>query len=217
MYKQVMLIILSFSLIFLLLFSGCQPSTIPDLTTGTISGQVALPGSYFKDITGYTSIPGATVSIIDSEGNIHTTLTDENGFYSFDNITVKANTIINIEKDTEGGGKIVFREVITQAEAIADYIANPPAPAPLPSPATTPIRYVATDGDNANDGSESAPWKIIQYALTTIPASGIVLIKDGFYKESINFPSDKVIILKSTKGDSCTIIQGNDGSATVTC
>ena len=292
MYKQIMLIILSFSLIFLLLFSGCQPATTLDLSTGTISGQVALPGSSSKDITGYTPIPGATVTIMDAEGNTHTTLTDSNGFYSFDNISVKANTIIYIEKDIAGGRKIVFREVIpqalsseenfyagiadaestalalvieallnlgqlqeeidleeiisapgfaqleeairqaqgnnqdiltlssiiTQAEAIADYIVNPPAPAPLPSPAPTPIRYVATDGDNTNDGSESAPWKTIQYALTTIPASGTIMVKDGTYNESIAFPSDKVITLKSTNSDSSiTIIVGDGIYATVYC
>ena len=115
MYKQLMVIVLLISLIFFVLFPGCQLSLTPEVGTGTMSGQFALPGSSFKNITGYTPIPGATVSIIDSEGNIHTTLTDENGFYSFDNITVKANTIINIEKDTEGGGKIVFMEVIPQA------------------------------------------------------------------------------------------------------
>ena len=218
MYKKLVLIILSFFLIFLLLFPGCQPATTPDLTGGTISGQVALPGSSSKDITGYTPIPGATVTIIDAEGNTHTTLTDSNGFYSFDNITVKANTIIYITKDIEGGGKIVFMEVIphalspeenfyagiadaestalalviealinlgqlqeeidleeiisspgfasleeavrqaqennqdiltlssiiTQAQAIADYIVNPPSPTPAPAP--TPINIAAIPG-----------------------------------------------------------------------
>ena len=115
MRKNPIIFILLFSLIFLLFSSGCQSSITPDLTGGTISGQAALPGSSSKDITGYTPIPGATVTVIDAQGNTHTTLTDENGFYSFDNIAVKANTIINIEKDTVGGGKIVFMEVIPQA------------------------------------------------------------------------------------------------------
>lgn len=114
MRKNPIIFILLFSLIFLLLFPGCQPSATPGLTTGTISGQAALPGSSSKDITGYTPIPGATVTVIDAQGNTHTTLTDSNGFYSFDNISVKANTIIYITKDTAGGGKIVFMEVIPQ-------------------------------------------------------------------------------------------------------
>lgn len=114
MRKNPILFILLFSLIFLLFFSGCQPTTAPDLSTGTISGQAALPGSSSKDITGYTPIPGATVTVIDAQGNTHTTLTDSNGFYSFDNIPIKANTIINITKDTAGGGKIVFMEIIPQ-------------------------------------------------------------------------------------------------------
>jgi len=114
MRKNPIIFILLFSLFFLLFFPGCQPSTTPDLSTGTISGQAALPGSSLKDITGYTPIPGATVTVIDAQGNTHTTLTDSNGFYSFDNIAVKANTIIYITKDTIGEGKIVFMEVIPQ-------------------------------------------------------------------------------------------------------
>jgi hypothetical protein len=291
MHKNTMLIILSFPLIFLLLFPWCQPSTMPDISTGTISGQAALPGSTSKDITGYTPIPGATLTIIDAQGNTHTTLTDSNGFYSFDNISVKANTIIIITKDTPGAGKIVFMEVvpqalspeenfyagiadaestalalviealinlgqlqeeidleaiisasgfaqleetvrqaqsshqdiltlssiITQAEAIADYLLNPPQPAPLPSPEPTPIRYVATDGDNSNDGSESAPWQTIQYALDNIPTLGTILVNDGIYKESIIFPFNKEIILKSINGESFTFIQGYNSSSAIMC
>ena len=391
MYKQIMLIILLFSFIFLLLFPGCQPSTTPGLSTGTISGQAALPGSSSKDITGYTPIPGATVTVIDAQGNTHTTLTDSNGFYSFDNIPVKANTIINITKDTAGGGKIVFMEVIpqalspeesfyagiadaestslalviealinlgqlqeeinleeiisapgfaqleeairqaqsnnqdiltlssiiTQAQAIADYMVNPP-PAPTPSPTpvpssakeiltygfeasnnaalsfdvtgtidsinhtvsltvpygtdittliatftlsaeatakvgatsqatgTTPndftlpviytvtiednstqnwivtvsiaqpIHYVATTGNNTNDGSEALPWETIQYALDTIPSSGTILVKGGIYHESVSFPTGKVITLRSVNGTFPAIIIGDKGFAAVT-
>ena len=389
MYKKLVLIILSFFLIFLLLFPGCQPATTPDLTGGTISGQAALPGSSSKDITGYTPIPGATVTVIDSEGNTHTTHTDFNGFYSFGNISVKANTIIYITKDTEGGGKIVFMEVIpktlspeenfyagiadaestalalvietlinlgqlqkeidleeiisapgfasleeavrqaqennqdililssiiTQAQAIADYIVNPPSPTPAPTPVPSsakeitaykfetsnnvlssdvagtidsthhtvsltvpygtdvtsliatftlsqgatakvgdisqvsgttsndftssvtytvtaednstqewivtitidqPVRYVATDGDNSNDGSEAYPWHTIQYALDNIPFSGMIMVKEGIYDENINFPSDKAVKLKSVSGVYFTTILGNNGT-TVTC
>jgi len=223
MYKKLVLIILSFFLIFIFLFPGCQPATIPDLTGSTISGQAALPGRSSKNITGYTPIPGATVTVIDNEGNIHTTLTDSNGFYSFDNISVKVNTIIYITKDTEDEGKIVFMEVIpealspeenfyagiadaestalalviealinlgqpqeeidleeiisapgfasleeavrqaqesnqdimalssiiTQAQAIADYILNPPSPTPAPTPAPTPIDIAVIPGVTA--------------------------------------------------------------------
>ena len=291
MHKHTMLIILSISFIFLLLFPGCQSSTMPDLSTGTISGQAALPGSISKDITGYTPIPGATLTIIDAQGNTHTALTDSNGFYSFDNISVRANTIINITKDTPGAGKIVFMEVvpqalspeenfyagiadaestalalviealinlgqlqeeidleaiisasgfvkleetvrqaqnshqdiltlssiITQAEAIADNLLNPPQPVPSPPPKPTPIRYVATDGDNSNDGSENAPWKTIQYALDNILNLGTILVDDGTYKDSIIFPVNKVIILKSINDESSTFIQGNNSSSAIMC
>jgi len=382
------IILFLFSLIFLF-SSGCQPATAPDLSTGTISGQAALPESYAKDIAGYTPIPGATVTLMDAQGNIHTTTTGSNGFYYFNNIAVKASSIIYITKDTDGGGKIVFMEVIpqdlspeeefyagiadtestaialviealinlgqpqeeidleeiisapgfasledivrqaqennqdililssiiTQAEAIADYIINPPGPTANPSngksilsykfeasnnaalssdvvgtidssghtvslnvPYSTdvtsliatftlsegasvkvegtsqvsdttandfttsityritaednstknwivtvtiaqPIRYVATTGNNANDGNEDSPWETIQYALDTIPVSGTILVQDGTYNESIifpSFPSGKVITLKSVNGAAFTTIIGIDATPTVT-
>jgi predicted outer membrane repeat protein len=68
------------------------------------------------------------------------------------------------------------------------------------------VRYVATDGDNTNVGSEAYPWKTIQYALNTISSSGTIMVKDGTYNESITFPSDKVIILRSVNGAFSTII-----------
>jgi len=82
-----------------------------------------------------------------------------------------------------------------------------------------PIRYVATTGNNANNGSEASPWETIQYALDNIPSSGTIIAKDGTYSESITFPffsSGKVITLKSVNDASSTTIIGVDTSPTVT-
>ena len=79
------------------------------------------------------------------------------------------------------------------------------------------IRYVATDGDNSNDGSEGSPWQTIQYALSNISEGGTVLVNAGVYNASISFPSNKTIILQSVNGASSTTIQGDDNSATVIC
>ena len=104
------------SLILLSFFSGCLPVT-PEpepVTTGTIYGYVAIPDNT-KDLTGYSPIPGATVTIVDAEGVTHTVLTDENGYYCFTDINVKVNTIINITKDTGDGGKLIFKDVVSLA------------------------------------------------------------------------------------------------------
>ncbi len=101
------------SLILLSFFPGCLPVT-PVTVTGTVYGYVALPDNT-KDLTGYTPIPGATVTIVDADGVTHTVLTDENGYYYFNNISIKTNTIINITKDTEGGGKLIFKDIVSLA------------------------------------------------------------------------------------------------------
>src|SRR5680860_305710 len=116
MQKRTSFFILLFlsSLILLSFFSGCLPVT-PVTVTGTVSGYVALPDDSTKDLTGYSPIPGATVTIVDTDGVTHTVLTDENGYYYFNNISIKTNTIINITKDTEGGGKLIFKDIVPLA------------------------------------------------------------------------------------------------------
>ncbi len=99
------------SLILFSLFPGCCLFNVPVTVTGTVYGYVAIPDNT-KDLTGYTPIPGATVTIVDADGVTHTVLTDENGYYCFNNISIKTNTIINITKDTEGGGKLIFKDIV---------------------------------------------------------------------------------------------------------
>ncbi|GAG60745.1 unnamed protein product, partial [marine sediment metagenome] len=112
------------SLILLSLLPGCLPSA-PEPITGTIYGYVALPDDTAKDLTGYSPIPGATVTIVDAEGVTHTVVTDEDGYYCFNNISIKTNTIINIRKDTEGGGKLIYKDVVPLAVSIEeDYDAG---------------------------------------------------------------------------------------------
>ena len=113
MSKRTSFFILLFlsSLILISFFPGCLPVT-PVTVTGTISGYVAIPDETSKDLTGYSPIPGATVTIVDADGVTHTVLTDENGYYYFNNISIKTNTIINITKDTEGGGKLIFKDIV---------------------------------------------------------------------------------------------------------
>lgn len=96
------------------IFSGCGTpiSPLPPLTTGIISGQAAEPiDSSTKDIIGYIPMVNAKVTIVDAEEIIHTVLTDENGYYSFDNLNININTVITITKET-GEGIQIFKDVV---------------------------------------------------------------------------------------------------------
>ncbi len=46
------------------------------------------------------------------------------------------------------------------------------------------IYYVNPNGDDANDGSASAPWKTIQYAVNNIDSGSTLIIQSGLYNES---------------------------------
>ena len=97
MPKHSIFILLLSSLILFSLFSGCLPVT-PEPVTGTISGYVAIPDDANKDLTGYSPIPGATVTIVDAEGVAHTVLTDEDGYYCFNNINIKTIPLSILQK-----------------------------------------------------------------------------------------------------------------------
>jgi parallel beta-helix repeat protein len=46
--------------------------------------------------------------------------------------------------------------------------------------------YVATDGNDADPGTQSQPWKTIQKAANTMVAGDIVIIQNGIYRESVD-------------------------------
>lgn len=118
------LLFLSYLILFSL-FSGCLSVTPETVVTGTIYGYVASPDDTARDLTGYTPIAGATVTIVDADGVTHTVITDQNGYYCFNNISVKVNTIINIEKDTEDGGKLIFKDIVPLTVSVEeDYDAG---------------------------------------------------------------------------------------------
>lgn len=94
------------------IFNSCGKPILPPVTTGIISGQAAEPiDSSTKDITGYTPIANAEVTIVDADGVTHTVITDENGSYSFDNLNININTVITITKET-GEGVQIFKDVV---------------------------------------------------------------------------------------------------------
>ena len=45
--------------------------------------------------------------------------------------------------------------------------------------------YVSTSGDNNNAGTQSSPWRTIQYAVDKTAPGATVLVEDGVYRESV--------------------------------
>ena len=77
-----------------------------------------------KDITGWVPVANATVTLTDSEGVTHTVTTDEDGYYTFTDIAVNANTIITATA-TIDGNTVIIKDVIPQAVAATeDYDAE---------------------------------------------------------------------------------------------
>jgi hypothetical protein len=52
-------------------------------------------------------------------------------------------------------------------------------------PASGASFYVATTGDNGNPGTQTAPWRTIQYAVDTVPAGASILVQSGVYNERV--------------------------------
>ncbi len=47
--------------------------------------------------------------------------------------------------------------------------------------------YVAATGSDSNNGSLSAPWRHIQYAVNTVPAGSTINVRGGVYNEQVTF------------------------------
>ena len=104
-------------MLLLFLFSGC--GIIPQPTKGTISGRVMIPPDINKlsrDITGWVPAANATVTVVDANGVTHTVTTDENGYYAFENVSVKPNTVVTASV-TVDGKTVVLKGVIPQGVA----------------------------------------------------------------------------------------------------
>ncbi len=99
-----------------LVFAGCN--VLPTPVTGAITGQVKIPasGEMSKDISGWVPAAGATVTVVDTDGVTHTVTTDENGYYSFENIAVNPNTVITATAEADGS-TVVLKKVIPVAVA----------------------------------------------------------------------------------------------------
>ena len=114
--KHILLVTILILLIFLV--TGCS-GFLPKPTKGVISGRVLIPPTakqLSKDISGWVGTAGAEVTIVDANGVKHTVITDENGYYNFENIAVKANTVVTATVKVDGK-TVVLKGVIPQGVA----------------------------------------------------------------------------------------------------
>ena len=55
----------------------------------------------------------------------------------------------------------------------------------LPASSWAATYYVSLSGDNNNAGTQSSPWRTIQYAIDKTAPGDLVLVEDGTYNESV--------------------------------
>src|SRR5215467_6312641 len=70
--------------------------------------------------------------------------------------------------------------------------------------------YVATNGNDANPGSQSAPWRTIQHAADTVHAGSTVYVRGGIYEELVRInmsgnANDGFITFRSYPGETAVL------------
>ena len=118
--------ILIFHVLFLLLLSFFTTSCsfLPNPTKGVITGRVLLPPEVkisSRDVSGWIPVTGAVVTIVDAEGVTRIKKTDKNGYYNFENIAVKANTIVTAIIDLNGKTVILKKSIPIAVEKDKNY------------------------------------------------------------------------------------------------
>ena len=97
-----------------------------------------------------------------------------------------------------------------------------PTPTPVPTPTPTPVAtptptpptststyYVSTSGNDANNGSSTAPWRTLQKAANTAPVGSTVLVRAGTYAGFLmtrSGTSASPIVFKGYPGDAKPIL-----------
>jgi hypothetical protein len=72
--------------------------------------------------------------------------------------------------------------------------------------------YVSTTGNDANPGTQAAPWRTIQHAADTARAGSTVNVRGGIYQERVTInvsgnPSDGYVTFRSYPGETA-ILEG---------
>ncbi|MDX9799258.1 MAG: carboxypeptidase-like regulatory domain-containing protein, partial [Bacteroidales bacterium] len=116
MLRKKNFLVVTILLLLVFLVTGCS-GFLPKPTKGVISGRVLIPPTakqLSKDISGWVGAAGAEVTIVDANGVKHTVITDENGYYNFENIAVKPNTVVTATVKVDGK-TMVLKTVVDKA------------------------------------------------------------------------------------------------------
>ena len=83
----------------------------------------------------------------------------------------------------------------------------------VPLVATAREYFVATDGDDASEGSAAKPWRTIQRAADVAAAGDVVTIRGGTYREWVKPAhagrADAPIVYRAAKGER-VVVTGAD-------
>ena len=115
MLRKKNFLVVTILILLVFLVTGCN--LFPKPTKGIISGRVLMPPSgkeLSRDVSGWVPAANATVTIVDASGVTHTVITDANGYYTFENIAVKANTVVTATVKVDGK-TMVLKTVIDKA------------------------------------------------------------------------------------------------------
>jgi len=106
----------------LLLLAGCL-APVPETTEFILQGRIMIPDSSAKDVTGWVPLPDATVTLIDSEGIIHTVTTDSEGYYAFPDLCPGCNYVITATGQV-GDNTIIIKDIVSLVEEGGHYDAG---------------------------------------------------------------------------------------------
>lgn len=64
------------------------------------------------------------------------------------------------------------------------------------------VRYVATTGSDAAQGSVTEPWGSMQYAINNVPSGGTIIVRGGVYEQgNLSAPNGKVVRIQNQPGE----------------
>lgn len=137
-----------------------------------MTADVVATGTIDKSLT-WSLEPGSTGSI-DSKMGLYTAGATAG--------TVRVWATSNADPTKKGSGVVTVSAapVANPPPVTAPPVVTEPAPAP-----TGPQFYVATTGNDANPGTEAAPWRTIQKAMSAATPGSTVNVRGGTYGEKL--------------------------------
>lgn len=179
-------------------FCKVDPPAPAEDGTGSVKGLVYTTGETGVSLTSsaVTPIEGATVSVLNTEITAHT---DPGGHYTLEDVPAGFQTLRAYAPGYSTSTADV--EIIEGAEATQDFS--------LSRQTGGSTYYVATDGDDAQAGTEENPWKTPAFGSRQLQPGDTLVIKGGTY--SLETFEDRLTPSRGTENAWITI-KGKNGS-----